>query len=325
LTGWLFAGSGRYSAFAIALVVSAIFAWPIYRLLLRLKSRQTVSQYLGESHQAKQGTPTMGGLILLPGVLVAEFWVDFRGIAGGFWVRPMALFLGFAAIGFLDDFVVPRLAPGKRGLGWGVKLVLELAVASACLASGAGDIWTFLVMVFVVLFFANAYNFADGLDGLAGGLLLLIAPALVLMPVFSQAAAVPCAAMCGAIMPFLFLNSPPAKLFMGDVGSLPVGATLGFVFGSLFIQSARGMGSGLWAFVGLVVLSLVLVAELVPVPLQILSVKLRKGKRLFPRTPIHHTFEHWGWPESRITWMFLLAQAICSGLALCIAALGEWY
>ena len=315
--------SGYAGAFVVALVASAVAAWPIYLLLLRIKSRQTVSQFLGETHQKKQGTPTMGGLIVLPGFVLV-------GLERSDWYMT-TLYLGFAAIGFLDDFLVPRLLPGKRGLGWVPKLALEVAVVAGCLAPAGLLGRSGLVVAFVVLFCANAYNFADGLDGLAGGLLLLLAPALLLLGAdFDSTSGIAmCAALCGAVIPFLFLNCPPARLFMGDVGSLPIGAVLGMVIARLHYGWGRlqpaGTGHGRGELdLALLLLSLVLIAELVPVPLQILSVKLRKGKRLFPRTPIHHTFELWSWPESRITWTFLLAQFICSAGAICAAVFGGW-
>lgn len=315
--------AGYVKAFLLALSVSAILAWPVYAFLVRIKSRQTVSEFLGETHQMKQGTPTMGGLIALPGFAVAAW-------ASGSW-RYLGLYLGFAMIGLLDDFVVPRLLTGKRGLGWVPKLALELAVAVPCVTLFLGEIRERdLEAIFVVLFFANAYNFADGLDGLAGGLLLIIAPVLLVLGSqwVPSAGIASCAALCGAVIPFLFLNSPPAKIFMGDVGSLPIGATLGMVVVHLYSGwGASGMReshirNAIYLDLGLLLLSLVLIAELVPVPLQIISVKLRKGKRLFPRTPIHHTFEHWGWPESKITWTFLLVQLVCAGLAIAAAVFG---
>lgn len=309
---------GAAVAFLVALAVSGVLAWPIYRLLLAVKSRQTVSQFLGEGHQAKQGTPTMGGLIVLVGLL--------GGLAAVAWEAPLlVLMLGFGAIGFLDDFVVPRILKGKRGLGWIPKLGLEFLVAVAfLLLPGMGmSFGDKCLFAFLVLFGANAYNFADGLDGLAGGLLIILATAMWFL-VWGGGTGLVFPALVGATIPFLFLNAPPAKVFMGDVGSLPIGALLGA--SAAAIWSGVGVHSnGADPFtnrLAVLVLGLVLLAELVPVPLQILSVKLRKGKRLFPRTPIHHTFEFWGWPESKITWTFLLVQVVCAGCAISIVALG---
>ena len=113
--------------------------------------------------------------------------------------------------------------------------------------------------------------------------------------------------LAAAFVPFLFYNAPPAKVFMGDVGALPIGALLGWAF--LLVGRPQGVPMDL-NLGGACVMSLLLVAELLPVPLQVLSVKLRKGKRLFPRTPIHHAFQHSGWPETRVVWAFHLVQAV---------------
>ncbi|MEJ5171582.1 MAG: hypothetical protein WHU10_11385 [Fimbriimonadales bacterium] len=301
------------SAFCIALLVAAVLAAPIFRLLLLVKSRQEVSKFAPEGHQKKQGTPTMGGLIILVGAVVA------LAVNPGTAV-PIGLLLGFGLVGFLDDFVVPRALRGKRGLGWIPKLVLQALATLAAFSSGgalARDPKWAALAVLVVLFCANAYNFADGLDALAGGLLLSLAPGMVLLATLwgNGLVALLACALAGAVLPFLFLNAPPARVFMGDVGSLPLGALLGW--GIVQLAGSNGLGDpARWAV--LCVLGFVLIAELVPVPIQIASVKLT-GRRVFPRTPIHHAFEHRGWPESKVTWTFLLVQAACSGIAAMIA------
>ncbi|MCX7801075.1 MAG: hypothetical protein N2109_12145 [Fimbriimonadales bacterium] len=303
-------------AFATALLVSAVLAPAIFRILVALRARQEISRFAPEGHQKKQGTPTMGGLIVLGGLAAA---LAVRGEA----FVPLGLLIGFGLIGFLDDFVVPRLWRGKRGLGWIPKLALQVAASLAPLTVGGhlgkGAAWV-AGFVFVVLFCANAYNFADGLDALAGGLLLAMAPTFVLLGLLWQEPLVPgvFGALAGAILPFLLLNAPPARVFLGDVGSLPIGALIGW---AVFRLGASGPIDG-WRWLSLGLLGFVLIAELVPVPIQIASVKLT-GRRVFPRTPIHHAFEHRGWPETRVCWMFLLAQTACSGLAA-LAALWRW-
>lgn len=298
---------GILIACAVAFGVSALLAAPVLRVLIALKSRQTVSQHL-PGHQVKSGTPTMGGLIVVLGLTAAILATPALDRA------LLVLVLGFAAIGFLDDFVVPRLWPGKRGLGWKEKLILQFAAAGgwvwlagaasagAAVALGAG---------FVVLFWANAYNFADGLDGLAAGLGIWIAlgVAACAFVIGMPSLALVALALVAAMVPFAFLNAPPAKVFMGDVGSLPIGALLGALLVGLVVVEPRPL---VWIAAGL--LSLMMAVELVPVPLQILSVKLRK-KRLFPKTPIHHAFEDAGWPETRIVSGFVLAQLVLSAVA----------
>ncbi|MCW5938804.1 MAG: hypothetical protein KF884_05345 [Fimbriimonadaceae bacterium] len=295
----------------VALITAAIVANPVYRWLLKAKSQQNVSQHLPE-HAAKQGTPTMGGLIVLIGGAAGML------ASGSSW-SVLVLLFGFAVVGFADDFIVPRRSPGSRGLSWIPKLVFQVVVAAiAAFMTIPDPIWSGIT-VFLILFYANAYNFADGMDGLAGGLLVIVALGLAGVAFFSGAASqvwpviLPLAV---AAIPFLVLNSPPAKVFMGDVGSLPIGAVIGWCVAECLMRSQYPVAS----VAPLTVLSLVLIAELVPVPLQIGWVKLT-GKRMFSfKTPIHHGFQAAGWPETKIVALFHLVQAslVVVAVALCV-------
>lgn len=321
--------------FWVAFSVSALLAYPIWRLLLLTKSRQTISEYAPEGHQAKQGTPTMGGLIIMAGYIftvVASYFLPVPEHIGYMDKAKSAFLLvaiGFMLIGFIDDFVVPKLLKGKRGLGWKQKIVMQfgLATLAAGLCFGWDLNFSFAACVFLILFFSNAYNFSDGLDGLAGTLLLGLVFGVVgvaSVTAWMEPVIVMVVPLAGAVIPFLFLNAPPARVFMGDVGSLPIGAIFGLAVSCLtvapswpYIDAVTGMaGSGSTPVIlACLVLSVMMVVELVPVPLQILSVKLRK-KRLFPYTPIHHAFEKAGWPETRVVWMFALLQLILSAIAV---------
>lgn len=291
--------------FWISFGVSALLAYPIFRTLLSLKSRQTIDPFAPEGHQKKQGTPTMGGLIILAG-LVAGLIATQSDHSG------LVAVIAFALIGFVDDFLVPRLIKGKRGLGWKQKIILQLgaAIGTAMLIPNYAGNWSMIgLAAFMILSFSNAYNFADGLDGLAGGLLLLLAAgSWFLNP---HASAWFC--LLGAVIPFLALNAPPAKVFMGDVGSLPIGALIGLLSLRHFVDDPRPFD---FSFAGpvfgfIVLMNFVLVLELVLVPIQVGFYKLTK-KRIFPATPIHHAFEVKGWPESKVVWTFLIAQAVCA-------------
>jgi len=240
---------GKLALFAVALIGATFSANPILRLLTAIKSKQTVSQFAPEGHQKKQGTPTMGGLIVAFGFLftyLLEFSLGWQyrrievGASGnlgmgyfpGLTAYDIAipiLFFGFAAIGFVDDYLFPRLFAGKRGIGWKEKLLMQLLVALVC--SVMMSTWhplPILFTAFMILFFSNAYNFSDGLVGLASVLLLGFGAFLVILPFGA-----PVAALLGAILPFFYLNRHPAKVFMGDVGSLPIGAVLGAVVASV--------------------------------------------------------------------------------------------
>ena len=313
------------------------------KLLAAMKSKQTVSQFAPEGHQAKQGTPTMGGLIILAGIFGAMPFVETKlnmpFYGGEVSLIPIAVLMAlFALIGLVDDYVVPRMMPGKRGLGWKQKIVMQVFAAVIPLMMAG---YTAPLMLgygtFMILFFANAYNFSDGLDGLAGTLLIglligmfgLTAKSVGLKGDGIDHIYVPILlfVMLGAVIPFLFWNAPKAKVFMGDVGSLPIGAFLG---GFWFLQGydltsmtgnpVHSIVPPTTFFLALGIWSLMMVAELVPVPLQIASVKLRK-KKIFPYTPIHHAFEKAGWPETRVVFVFALVQFIFSMLAITIVAL----
>jgi phospho-N-acetylmuramoyl-pentapeptide-transferase len=184
------------------------------------------------------------------------------------------------------------------------------------------------VGMFTLLYFSNAYNFADGLDWLAGTILFAyVAGLMFLVPAGSWQQDL--AGLLGAAMPFMVLNRPKAKLFMGDVGSMFVGAWLGLATMTLLGpdyqfalrpgEAAGSVPASSLALVVIFVISLVLSIELIPVPLQILSVKLR-GKRLFPPTPIHHAFQRAGWKETQIVALFFTVQLVCSGLAVALVA-----
>jgi len=283
----------------------------------------------------------MGGLIIVLAFLVACWQVSIVSTVS-IARSTVFLFVGFAAIGFIDDYVVPRMIKGKRGLGWKQKFVLQAIIAGVAVYFHSGRVldarWA--VITFIVLFIANAYNFADGLDALAGSILLFFGAGLVLLSVQGMVVAEPAliaAALVGAVIPFLFLNAPPARVFMGDVGSLPIGAVLGFAVtgiasppqvsafssaatGSILDQwlAQRPIEGPIWRpemIVPLTILCLLMVIELVPVPMQIASVKLFK-KKIFPFTPIHHAFEKAGWAEGKVVWMFALTQLVLVALAV---------
>lgn len=316
-------------AFALSLLLSP----GILALLRRMKAKQTIHSQAPEAHQAKQGTPNMGGLIILAGLLPALI-IDGRQTGPGvFYIA--ALVGAFALIGFVDDFVVPRIRPGARGLGWLPKLAMQAGAASLA-APALGFSWNPMVwacVIFFILAFANAYNFLDGLDSLAGSVGVVFALGLAAITVIVQPLAnlVPLFALVGALIPFLLVNAPPARVFMGDMGSLPIGALLGLMslapLRTVILDSFDPVGRALEIMPQMVIpsaqlvlpiaiLCFVLIAELLPPPMQVAYFKLTKGKRLFPMTPIHHGFEKKGWPESRVVWSFVWVQVFCAGLAL---------
>ena len=302
--------------FLIPLAVGAVLAYPILRGLIALKSRQTIYDLAPSTHQKKQGTPTMGGLIVLAGLFTMIFFLSYHPWAPILWLS------GFALIGFADDFLVPRYFPGKRGLGWKQKIIGQLVLAFIGVWIMPLPLEPLVVAVgmFLILFFCNAYNFADGLDGLAGSLGVLLFLGFAALSPFANGSPELFVAPAGALIPFLFLNSPPAKVFMGDVGSLPLGALLGLGAITLVLDANSDVVTWTPQFIpALLVLSFIMIAELVPVPMQVAYYKLTK-KRIFPMTPIHHAFEVKGWPESKVVWTFILTQAVLVVVAISLAS-----
>jgi phospho-N-acetylmuramoyl-pentapeptide-transferase len=300
----------------VSLGVSSLFAPIIFKMIKAMKSHQNVSEHLPQ-HAEKQGTPTMGGLIILLGAIVGAFAAPSVDL-----LAPLVLIATYGLVGFSDDYLVPKFKPGSRGLHWVPKLGLEIGgVLLAVWIAGLTQPYQIALAVFLVLMFGNAFNFADGLDGQAAGLgaFLILGLAGVMYGFGTYSASLTVlAAILAALIPFFILNAPPAKVFMGDVGALPIGAVLGWaVFDMVSLPEAADHGIWLWTALG--VWSLVMLAEIVPPPLQVFSFKLRK-KRLFPfKTPIHHGLQDSGWPETRVASLLVSLQAAVSLIAVAIA------
>ncbi|MCL6624166.1 MAG: hypothetical protein K6T17_06050 [Fimbriimonadales bacterium] len=293
-----------FGSFLIAMITSGILAYPTLLWLRRAQVVGLISPYLPESHQEKRTTPTMAGIFVVAGIVFSALISP--GLRGGVEVATL-LFL-FTLIGVLDDWMVPRFRK-KRGLSWKAKLGLQvLAVALFLTLFRKPEMgWEMLLSKgFFILMFSNAVNFTDGLDGLATALLILaVAPFVVWQEMYEGTAGWIPAAMAGALLPFLAINAPPAKAFMGDAGSLPIGALYGYVFASSPWQTSLAP----WLVSG------IFLVELWLVPIQLAAVKAF-GRRVFPATPIHHGFEVLGIPETKIVWWF-----VCAQIFLCVLAL----
>lgn len=321
----------------LALMIGFVLATAIGLILLpilrKLKIKQTVSIYLEKEHKAKNGTPTMGGLIFILSTLLTVFLLILSDKLDWSYNLFIVLFvfLAYAAIGFLDDFLIVKRGKNK-GLTEIQKLLLQLFVAVIFFfihMLGGGDTTLSITtlgfkidlgfmygffLLFMMLAASNAVNITDGLDGLAGGLSVISFLSFGIIAWGSswvtgyQEIAVLCFIIVGSLLGFLVYNSYPAKIFMGDTGSLALGATLA----SVAILTKHELT--------LVVIAGVFVIETLTVVLQIASVKLRK-KRIFPMTPIHHTFEKMGWHETDIVKLFWVVGFI---LAMAGIAFGVW-
>jgi phospho-N-acetylmuramoyl-pentapeptide-transferase len=306
-----------------ALLIAVIIGPKMIRWLQHMQIGQTIRDDGPESHLAKSGTPTMGGLLILAAIVSSVLlWADLTNRY--VWVTLFVL-VSFGVIGFVDDYrkVIRKDARGliaRWKYFW--QSVIAIAVAfylyssqqnpaeTALLVPFFKDVMPQMGMLFIVVtYFAivgtsNAVNLTDGLDGLAIVPVILVAGAFAIfayvtgninfsaylhipyLPLTSELVIV-CTAMVGAGLGFLWFNTYPAQVFMGDVGSLALGGTLG-VLAVLVRQE-----------IVLIIMGGIFVVETLSVILQVGSFKLR-GKRIFRMAPIHHHYELKGWPEPRV-------------------------
>ena len=307
-------------SFALAFAIVALFMPVLIKKLKELKASQTERECL-ESHQAKVGTPTMGGLLIMLAVLVVGIIVSF--IFPGKTQAVLILTIGFGIIGFLDDFlkVVLRRSDGliawqKFGLqflvtiGFALYLTKVLQMSLALRVPFLQDVyldfgWFNYVVLFVaVLGTVNGVNFTDGLDGLATTVTIIVTAffTVVCAMNFPELIYI-CLAVMGALFGFLIYNHYPAKIFMGDTGSLALG---GFVAGIAYVMQMP---------LFIILVGLIYMIEVISVILQVGYFKLTHGKRIFRMAPIHHHFELGGWSEKKVVVVFDLVT-----LVMCIIA-----
>ncbi len=289
--------------------------------LRRLKFGQYVRQDGPQSHQKKSGTPTMGGIVIVLSISITSL----------FYIREQkemvpVLFatIGFGIIGFIDDYikVVMKRSMGLRAWQKMLGQILVTAILGFYLVSSMEDVtlmlipfsggkyadvsYLFLPMFFiVVLGTVNGSNFTDGLDGLESSVTVLIATFFTVVAIGLKSGISPITgAVAGSLLAFLLYNVYPAKVFMGDTGSLALG---GFVAASAYVLKMP-------LFILLV--GLIYLVEVISVILQVGYFKLTGGKRLFKMAPIHHHFELMGWAETRVVAVFSIVTTI-----LCLIAL----
>lgn len=315
-----------------ALILSFIFGSRFIEQSARF--RAAVREYTPQTHQVKNDTPTMGGMfVLLTTLVTALLWCDLTSFE--VWIFLFCMF-GFAAIGFWDDWSKIRF---RKGIKDSHKFRAQIAVGTlaACawyflvapptevcipfFKNFSPELGILLIpwAVFILIGTSNAVNLTDGLDGLAIGSLILnfgtftiisylagnYAFAHYLHIPFTQTAeiAILGATLVGASLGFLWYNTYPAQIFMGDVGSLALGASLAFMALMARQELLLAIAGGLF------------VVETLSVIAQVYSFKYR-GKRLFKMAPIHHHFELLGWPEAKITMRFGIISFILCLLAL---------
>ena len=328
-------------AAVISFGVTALLGKWMIPFLRKLHFGQTIREEGPQWHKKKQGTPTMGGIMFIIGIVVSVLicvplfynsTYDDTMLAKARLFGGLGMALAFGFIGFIDDYIK---VVKKRNLGLTViqKLVLQFAAAAAYLATIAligGDTgsrtstlipfvglvdfgWGYWILAAVVIVgVVNAVNFTDGLDGLNASVtffvcifLMMIAGLLNLLSMSILAVAI--AAGC---MGFLVYNFNPAKVFMGDTGSLFLGGAV------------CALAFGVNMPVLLLPLGIVYFAEILSVVLQVGYFKLTHGKRLFKMSPIHHHFEMCGWSEMKVCFVFSLVAAIGGLIALALVFFG---
>lgn len=304
----------------IAFVISAALGPIVIPFLRRLKVGQTERKEL-ESHLKKNGTPTMGGLMILASIILTSlFYIrDYPKI-----VPVLFMTAGFGVIGFLDDYLKVVLRRSDGLLAW-QKMLCQIAVTgvfawymveksgvslSMLIPFSGGrylDIgWLAVPLLFIaVIGTVNGTNFTDGLDGLASSVTVMVATFFSVVALGTDAGIAPITcAVAGALLGFLLFNVYPASVFMGDTGSLALG---GFVVASAYMMQMP-------LFIPIV--GLIYLVEVLSVVIQVTYFKKTGGKRIFRMAPIHHHFELGGWSETRVVAVFSIATAILCMIAL---------
>lgn len=304
------------AAFAITAVLGPI----VIPFLRRLKVGQTERKELA-SHLKKNGTPTMGGIMILAAIVITSlFYVrDYPKI-----IPILFMTVGFGVIGFLDDYLKVVLRRSDGLLAW-QKMLLQIvltAVFAYYMVNYSGVSLTMLIpfsggryldagwLTIPILFVAvvgtvNGTNFTDGLDGLASSVTIMVATFFSVVAVGTDAGIAPITcAVVGALLGFLLFNVYPASVFMGDTGSLALG---GFVVSTAYMLQMP---------LFILIVGLVYLVEVLSVILQVTYFKLTGGKRIFRMAPIHHHFELGGWSETRVVAVFSIITAILCMIAL---------
>ena len=324
-------------AVAAAAVITGLLGRFMVPFLHKLKFGQTIREIGPSWHKGKQGTPTMGGLMfIIGGLAAAAICIAFLWMHGGAETQLMLvkitagalMAVGFGLVGFIDDYISIK-KHRNLGLTEIQKLVLQFIIAAAYLVSvslaggttetvipfvGAVDLGVFYYFIAAVLIvgMVNAVNFTDGLDGLNSSVTLVVSLtfSVIAMMLNRVGLSIFAAAMVGALIGFLFWNANPAKVFMGDTGSLFLG---GFVCALAF---------GVDMPILLILVGIIYIVEILSVVLQVTYFKATHGKRIFKMAPIHHHFEMCGWNENKVCLVFSAVTLLAGILAVLVVRFG---
>ena len=309
----------------ISFAISAILGPIVIPFLKRLKVGQTERKEL-ESHLKKNGTPTMGGLMILASIIITSlFYVkDYPRI-----IPILFMTVGFGVIGFLDDYLKVVLRRSDGLLPW-QKMILQFIVTTVFavyMVRYSGIELTMLIpfsggkylnigwlaiplLYFAVIGTVNGVNFTDGVDGLVSSVTIMVATFFFFVAIGTNAGIAPITcAVAGALLGFLLFNVYPASVFMGDTGSLALG---GFVVATAYMLQMP---------LYILIVGLIYLAEVISVMVQVTYFKYTKkktgvGKRIFRMAPLHHHFELGGWSETRVVAVFAIVTALLCMLAL---------
>ncbi len=309
----------------IAFVATSLSGFYLIPFLKRLKFGQTIREEGPKWHQKKQGTPTMGGLMFMFGITTAvlavyiiatDFFSGETALSRTKLFSGLIMALAYGFVGFIDDYVSIKK---KRNLGLTEKqkLLLQFAIAGGYLYSlylagattetiipffGTVDfgLFYYLLSALIIVGMVNATNFADGIDGLCSTVTFVVALTFLVSSIYLNyiGTAIFACALAGACLGFLTWNFNPAKVFMGDTGSL--------FFGGIVCALAFSLNMPIL----LLPVGIIYIVEMASVILQVSYFKMTKGKRLFKMAPIHHHFEMCGWSEMKICAIFGLVTAI---------------
>lgn len=313
-------------SFLVAFAASALIGRFLIPWLRALKAGQSIKEIGPVWHMAKQGTPTMGGIMFIAGIFIAILvtgWKDFsQGRFGALFVFLFALVFG--VIGFLDDFMKVKYHKNE-GLTASQKFLLQLAAAIVftVLLRYTGYLtpdlyipffnvsfqlpWAVYMVfaAFVIVATVNAVNLTDGVDGLATGVTLPVALFFLVVSLMWKVTdlSIFAAALVGGLCAFLIYNFHPAKVFMGDTGSLFLGGTV------------CGLAFALDIPLIIVLVGIIYLLETLSDIIQVTYFKLTHGKRIFRMAPLHHHFEMGGWSEEKLFTVFTLVTLVCCVLA----------
>lgn len=324
-------------AIVIAAVITGLLGYFMVPFLHKIKFGQTIREVGPSWHKNKQGTPTMGGIMFIIGSSVAAvICIAFLWLNGGAETQLMLvkvtagalMAVGFGVVGFLDDYISIK-KHRNLGLTEIQKLILQFIIVGAYLLSVAlaggttetvipflgsvdlGFFYYILAAVFIVGM-VNAVNFTDGIDGLNTSVTLVVALvfSVIAMLLNRVGLSLYAAAIVGAMIGFLFWNANPAKVFMGDTGSLFLGGAV------------CALAFGVNMPILLILIGIIYIVEILSVVLQVTYFKISHGKRIFKMAPIHHHFEMCGWNENKICFVFSGVTLLAGIIGVLLAVFG---